>query len=178
MSTGHFNALARALHWTMAALILAMLFIGVVMVSSLTERPWLIGLHRPLGIAIGFLAVVRLANRLSRRTPPLPADLPALQAFAAHASHWLLYALMLALPLVGWAMVSAGGFPVTLFAGLAVPAIAPHDATWYAVLRQTHGALAAVLFLVILAHLAGALYHAWVRRDGVFSAMARGRDAP
>ncbi len=159
-------------------MILAMLFIGVVMVSSLTERPWLISLHRPLGIAIGLLAIVRLVNRLKHSPPPLPADLPPLQVIAAKASHWALYALMLTLPVIGWAMLSASGFPVTLFAGMTLPAIAPHDAALYATLRQAHGLLAGLLFLIVLAHLAAALYHAWVRRDGVFAAMARGRDAP
>ena len=98
---GHFNLTARVLHWLMAVLILTMLFVGVTMVASLHWRPMLVDLHRPLGIAILLLAVVRLVNRLRHRPPPLPADLPAWQKFAAHASHWMLYGLMLAMPLVG-----------------------------------------------------------------------------
>lgn len=91
----HFNLPARVLHWLMAAMILTMLFVGVGMVASVTQRPWLIDLHRPLGIAILILAMLRLINRLRNRPPPLPADLPAWQKAAAIASHWLLYALML-----------------------------------------------------------------------------------
>ncbi|RBL03205.1 cytochrome b, partial [Xanthomonas oryzae pv. oryzae] len=106
----HFNLPARVLHWLMAAMILTMLFVGVGMVASVTQRPWLIDLHRPLGIAILILAVLRLINRLRHRPPPLPADLPAWQKAAAIASHWLLYALMLGMPLIGWAMLSAGGY--------------------------------------------------------------------
>ena len=75
----HFNLLARLLHWAMAAAILAMLFIGAGMVVSLQYRAQLLDLHRPLGIAILLLAIVRLVNRLSRPTPALPADLPAIQ---------------------------------------------------------------------------------------------------
>ncbi|MDA4467139.1 cytochrome b, partial [Escherichia coli] len=77
MSTGngHFNLLARVLHWAMALMIIAMLFIGVTMVASLHLRPVLIDLHRPLGIAIGVLVLLRLYNRLRHRPPPLPADL-------------------------------------------------------------------------------------------------------
>ena len=171
---GHFNLLARVLHWTMALLILAMLFIGVTMVSSIHLRPMLIDLHRPLGILIGLLALLRLYNRLRHRPPPLPADLPAWQAFAAKASHWLLYALMLAMPLIGWAMLSAGGYPIVLGAGLHLPPIAPHTPALYATLRSAHGLLAWLLFATVLLHLGAALYHAWVRRDGVFAAMARG----
>ena len=173
-SSSHFNLLARALHWSMAVLILAMLFIGVTMVTSLTLRPVLIDLHRPLGIAILLLALLRLGNRLRHPPPPLPGDLPAIQKFAAVASHWLLYALMLAMPLIGWAMVSAGGYPVVMFGGVHLPAIAPHSPELFALLRLAHGLLAYALFATVLMHLSAALYHAWVRRDGVFSSMARG----
>lgn len=174
MSTQHFNTPARLLHWTMSVLIISMLFIGVAMMASLTERSWLLALHRPLGVAILLLAIVRLINRLRHRPPPLPADLPPLQVFAAKASHWLLYALMLAMPLLGWATASASGFPVTLFGGVNLPAIVPHDPVLYGYLRSAHGALGLLLFATVLLHLAAALFHAWVRRDGVFSSMARG----
>ena len=91
-----FTLPARILHWLMAAMILAMLFIGVGMVASVSERhEWLLRIHKPLGIAILILAVVRLAVRLRHPPPALPADLPAVQKLAAHASHWLLYLLML-----------------------------------------------------------------------------------
>lgn len=174
----HFNLTARVLHWSMAALIVTMLFVGIGMVASMSWRPSLVGLHRPLGIAILLLAIVRLLNRLRHRPPPLPADLPAGQMLAAKASHWLLYALMFAMPLVGWSMLSAGGYPVTMFKGFALPPIAPHNATVYAVLRSAHTWLALLLFATVLAHLAAALFHAWVRRDGVFASMARGEPGP
>lgn len=170
---GHFDALARALHWLMAAMILAMLFIGAGMVVSLAWRPTLLDLHRPLGIAILLLVIVRLVNRLRSQPPPLPTDLPAIQKLAAHASHWLLYALMFAMPLIGWAMLSAGGYPIVLFSGVHLPAIAPHSAGLYALLRPAHTVLAYILFATVLAHLAAALYHGWVRRDGVLDSMLR-----
>lgn len=170
---GHFDALARLLHWGMAVLVMAMLFIGVGMVASLALRPMLIELHRPLGIAILLLALVRLYHRWRSPPPPLPADLPRPQALAAKASHWLLYALMLAMPLLGWSMLSAGGYPVPMVGALRLPALVPHDPTLYTWLRGAHGVLGYALFALVLMHLAAALYHAWVRRDGVFDAMAR-----
>ncbi|WP_454830910.1 cytochrome b [Pseudoxanthomonas wuyuanensis] len=176
---GHFDTLARLLHWGMAVLVMAMLFIGVGMVASLALRPMLIDLHRPLGIAILLLALVRLYHRWRSPPPPLPADLPRPQVLAAKASHWLLYALMLAMPLVGWSMLSAGGYPVQMVGALRLPALVPHDPTLYAWLRGAHGVLGYALFALVLMHLAAALYHAWVRRDGVFDAMARsGRPRP
>jgi cytochrome b561 len=170
----HFNLLARLLHWSMALAILAMLFVGAGMVVSLRHRDALLALHRPLGIAILLLAIVRLINRLTRPTPALPADLPPTQKAAAHASHWLLYGLMLAMPLIGWAMLSAGGYPIPMFGGVHLPAILPHSPEVYGWLRPLHGALAYLLFLTILGHLGAALYHAWVRRDEVFGQMAKG----
>ncbi|MGP1665224.1 MAG: cytochrome b [Rhodanobacter sp.] len=168
----HFNLTARVLHWSMALAILAMLFIGIGMVASISLRPTLVSLHRPLGIAILLLVIVRLFNRLRHRPPALPADLPALQVLAAKGSHGLLYTLMFAMPLIGWSMLSASGFPVTMFNGFSLPPIAPHNATVYAVLRSAHTWLALLLFATVLMHLSAALFHAWVRRDGVFSSMA------
>ena len=118
------------------------------------------------------LAVLRLWHRRRNPPPPLPAGLPALQAFAARASHGLLYALMFAMPLLGWAMSSAGGYPVTLPGGWVLPALLPSDPALYTALRGAHGVLGYAFFALILAHVAGALHHAWVRRDGVFEAMA------
>ena len=172
--TRHFNALARGLHWLMAAMILSMLFIGAGMMNSVTHRTALIDLHRPLGMAILVLVVIRLVNRLRNAPPPLPASVPPLQALAAKASHVVLYALMLALPLLGWALLSAGGYPVVVFKGVNLPAILPASPELYAWLRDAHGWLARLLFLVVIAHLSAALLHGLVYRDGVFSSMAKG----
>ncbi|MGQ4582262.1 cytochrome b/b6 domain-containing protein [Lysobacter sp. F60174L2] len=167
-----FNPTARWLHWSMAAMIVSMLFIGVGMVTSISARPWLIDLHRPLGIAILLLVVLRLRNRMRHRPPALPSTLPHWQKTAARASHWLLYGLMLAMPLIGWAMLSAGGYPVQMSPSFALPPILPQDVTLYAALRAAHGWLAYLLFATVLLHLSAALLHAWVYRDGVFQAMA------
>ena len=170
-----FVPLARLLHWLMAALLLSQLLIGVAMMASLTLRPPLIALHRPLGLALLVLVLVRLWVRRRHPPPALPADLPRWQAAAARASHLLLYALMLALPLLGWALTSAAGNAVLLPGGVPLPAIAPHDPVLYGWLRDAHGLLAWLLFATVLGHVAAALHHAWIRRDGVFEAMAGGR---
>lgn len=176
MSTQHFSLPARVLHWLMALMILAMLFIGVGMVASVSERhQWLINLHKPLGIAILALVIVRLLVRFSGQTPALPSDLPAVQVLAAKLSHVLLYALMLALPLLGWAMISAAGDPVMLGSNLQLPALLSADAPTFAVLRKAHRYLAYLLFATVLLHLAGALFHAWIRRDEVLGSMLRGK---
>ncbi|NHH82542.1 cytochrome b [Burkholderia gladioli] len=175
MKTG-FNPLARLLHWLMAAMILAMLFIGVGMVSSVSARhAVLIAIHKPLGIAILVLVIMRLVVRFSKRPPALPEDLPGWQRAAAHLSHWVLYALMIAMPLIGWAMLSAGGYPVMLGGGVQLPALMGADPIAFAWLRNAHELLAFVLFATVVLHLAAALFHGLIRRDGVFGSMARGR---
>lgn len=175
MKTG-FSPLARLLHWLMAAMILAMLFIGVGMVSSVSARhAVLIAIHKPLGIAILVLVIVRLVVRFSKRPPALPKDLPIWQRAAAHLSHWLLYALMIAMPLIGWAMLSAGGYPVMLGGGVQLPALMSADPIAFAWLRNAHELLAFVLFATVVLHLAAALFHGLIRRDGVLGSMARGR---
>jgi cytochrome b561 len=172
MSVQKFSTLQRVLHWTMSAAIFLMLFIGIGMVSTITQAHLtLLAIHKPLGIAILILVIVRLIVRLTRGTPPLPADLPPLMKFAAHASHWALYALMFAMPLIGWGMLSAAGDPIVV-AGIHLPPILPMDGAMHGVLRQAHTWLALVLFALVLAHLAAALYHALIRRDGVFESMA------
>ena len=173
LSGPRFSPLQRALHWLMAAMVIAMLFIGIGMVSTVTPRYWtLVSIHKPLGIAILLLVVVRLWVRLRRGAPPLPSDLPRWQAAAAKASHGLLYGLMILMPMIGWSMLSAGGYPAVLRGPLRLPPIAPHNDALYAVLRGAHTWLALLLFATVLLHLAAALFHALARRDGVFSSMA------
>ncbi len=172
-----FPAFSRILHWLMAAMILAMLFIGIGMVASVTEYHWLLSIHRPLGIAILLLAAIRLLNRLLGRVPPLPSDMPPALRFAAHGSHILLYVLMFAVPLIGWAMLSAARYPVVLYGALDLPPIMPQSDQLYTVLRSAHTVLAVTLFVVFLAHFAAALLHRLVFRDGVFESMASLRSA-
>jgi len=173
--TPRFALFSRLLHWTMAVMVVAMLFIGIAMVGSLADYHWLVAIHRPLGILVLLLVVIRLVNRLIHPAPPLPPDMPPILRFAAYASHVLLYILMFALPLVGWAMLSAAGNPIVLLGTWHLPPILPHSANLYALLRPLHTVLAFALFATFLAHLGAALAHALIFRDGVFQSMASWR---
>lgn len=167
-----FHPLARLLHWLMAVLILAMLFIGVGMVSTVSgKHTWLLAIHKPLGAAIFILALIRLGVRLRFPPPPLPADMPAPMQFAAKASHWVLYGLMLTLPLVGWAMLSAGGYPISLGGSLHLPPLLSANGETFAWLREAHRYLAYLLFVTVLGHMGAALYHGLIRRDDVLPSM-------
>jgi cytochrome b561 len=167
-----FPALSRLLHWTMAAMVLAMLFIGVAMVVSLANYHVLMSIHRPLGVAILILVVVRLVNRLLNPPPPLPLTMSRAECLAATISEWTLYGLMFALPLIGWGMLSAAEYPITLYGALHLPAILPHNPMLYAALREGHTILAYFFFLMFLGHLGAILFHTLIVRDGILERMA------
>src|SRR5467141_195552 len=146
MFTRQFTALSRLLHWTMAAMVLTMLSIGVAMVASLADYHVLVSIHRPLGIAILILVVVRFVNRRLNPPPPFPASMWRAERLAATASELAMYGLMLVLPLVGWGMLSAARYPIVLHGSLHLPFILPHSAMLYAVLRKAHTILAYLFF--------------------------------
>jgi len=176
MSRRSFTAAQKLLHWSMAVAIIAMLFSEVGMVATLAPiHADLVARHRPLGVVMLVLALIRLGLRLRRGAPPLPADLPWWQTLSARGSHVLLYALMIAMPLVGWGMLSAGGYPIVLHGAWQLPPILPQSNLLQVILRQSHRWLGLVFFAVILLHIAAALFHGLSRRDGVFSSMVRGR---
>ncbi len=168
-----FTLLQRLLHWLMAICILTMFFIGVGMVSTVAPKflP-LMATHKALGIAILGLALIRLAVRLRYGAPALPADLPAPMKLAAHLSHYALYALMIGMPLIGWGMLSAAAYPVVVFGGVYLPALLPQSDALHTWLWDAHFYLAFAFFALVLLHVAAALFHGLVRRDGVFEAMA------
>jgi cytochrome b561 len=90
----------------------------------------------------------------------------------AYLSHYALYALMIGMPLIGWAMLSAAAYPVVLYGGVHLPAILPLSDSMHTLFWSAHFYLAFAFFALILLHLAAGLFHALVRRDGVFEAMA------
>ena len=167
-----FNLAARLLHWSMAVMVIAQFFIGVTMIAALSYYPLLVAIHRPLGIAILVFAIVRLANRLTRRLPPFLATMSPLERRISSYSEYLLYALLLVQPLIGWAMLSAAQSPVVLVGALHLPAIAPHNLTLYAVLRTAHTVAAYLLFATFTAHICAMLFHTVALRDGIIRRMS------
>jgi cytochrome b561 len=171
-SPRQFNMLARILHWTMAAMILTMLCIGVWMVVSLENYHVLLSIHRPLGIAILVLVAIRFVNRQLSVAPPFPPTMSSTEQRIAKASELAMYGLMFALPLVGWGMLSAARSPIVLFGSWQLPNILPQNLLLYAILRKTHTVLAYLFCFAILAHVSAILFHTFVLRDGMLNRMA------
>jgi cytochrome b561 len=168
-----FAAPQRFLHWFMAACIISMLFIGVGMISTVAPKYLaLVEIHKLLGIAILVLALIRLALRAHYGAPALPADLPVPIKLAAELSQYVLYLLMIGMPLIGWGMLSAASHPVILFGSANLPAILPVNADLYTLLRGAHHFFSFAFFVLILMHVAALLFHKLVRKDGVFQTMA------
>ena len=173
MNHDQFAGSQKLLHWLMAICIIAMLFIGVGMVSTVKPKYLtLVTIHKSLGIVILALVVIRLVLRLTLGAPPLPADLPTPMKLGAKLSHYALYGLMFAMPLLGWAMMSAANYPIVLLGGIRLPPILAPNASLHAVLWDLHASLALLFFALVLMHVAAGLFHGLIRRDGVFQAMA------
>src|SRR5438874_12531647 len=147
-----FAASSRVLHWTMAAMVLTMLCIGVAMVVSLANYHVLLSIHRPLGIAILILVVVRFVNRLLNRPPPFPATMSPAECLAAKASELTMYGLMFVLPLVGWGMLSAARYPIVLYGSVHLPFIFPHNVMLHVLLRKMHTVLSYLFFTSFRSH--------------------------
>src|SRR6059058_2209055 len=167
-----FTAFSRLLHWTMAAMVLTMLCIGVAMVVSLADYHALVSIHRPLGIAILILVVVRFVNRRLNPPPPFPDTMSRLERRAATASELTMYGLMFVLQLVGWGMLSAARYPIVLFGSVHLPFLLPQDVMLYSVLRTAHTMLAYLFFLTFVAHFGAILFHTLIVRDGILKRMA------
>jgi len=169
----HYTPTAKWLHWIMAVLIILLLVLGFYL-SGLPrgpEKTTLIQVHKAIGTIVLALAIVRLVWRLKHPAPLLPASITALQQKATHAVHWALYALMFAQPLSGWAMSSARGFPVALGGIIPLPALAMKNEALGKTLTQVHEFIGWALAVVVIGHVAMALKHHFVDRDGILLRM-------
>ena len=170
-TTPKFTLVSRLLHWSMAAMVIGQFFLGVAMIAALSYYPLLLAIHRVLGIAILIFAVVRLVNRLRHHPPAFLATMSPLERKVSTWSERLMYALLVAQPLVGWAMLSAADSPVTLVGPVHLPGIAPHGIALYAVLRTAHTVLAYLLFATFTAHICAVVFHTVGLRDGLLRRM-------
>jgi cytochrome b561 len=170
------NGFTIFLHWLLALAIVGAFGMGLYM-SDLPLSPTRLKLfnwHKWAGVTILALSALRLLWRLAKR-PPADLPMPAWQARAAHAVHGLLYLCFFAVPLSGWAYSSAAGFPIVWFGVLPLPDFVPVDKLLAETLKERHEQLAWLLALLVLAHVAGALKHHWIDRDGLLQRMLPGR---
>lgn len=175
-----YTPVAIVLHWLLGALILGMFTMGVYM-SDLPFSPWRLKLynwHKWAGVTFLILTVLRLLWRISHRPPALPEALaqamPSWQHRAYHATHHLLYALFFAVPVIGWAYSSAAGFPIVWFGQIPLPDLLPVNKGLAEMIKPLHELSALALVGLAGLHMAAALKHHWVDRDGLLSRMVPG----
>jgi len=174
--TPRYTTPAVLLHWLLGLAIVASFAVGLYM-TGLPFSPARLKLynwHKWAGITILALSALRLLWRLTHQPPPAP-PMPAWQARAAHAVHVALYGLFFALPLAGWAYSSAAGFPIVVFGVLPLPDWVPVDRELAERLKLLHQWLAYALAGLVALHVAAALKHQLIDRDGLVGRMRLGR---
>jgi cytochrome b561 len=171
-----YSVTARVLHWITAALVLAMIPLGIVIANEwggpIQER--LYNLHRSVGALLIPIVLVRLGYRLIHPPAPLSFDIPAYQRRAAQVAHWTLYGLLLVQPFVGWIATSAYRAPMPMFGLFELPPIWPVDRPLSGLLFVAHRTLGIVIATLATVHIGAALYHHFVRKDHVLMRMITG----
>jgi cytochrome b561 len=172
--TDGYSSVAKLLHWLTALLVLGMLGVGLWMVGlpiSLTKL-YVYAWHKWIGLTVLVLTVLRLMWRIYSPPPPLPATVVAWERRLAPWGHGALLVLLLAMPVSGWLMSSAGGVSVVWFGILPLPDLVPRDPLTFTMLRTVHHWLAWTLMAVLALHLAAVVHHDLFRRDGIFRRMS------
>ena len=176
-----YTHVAMLLHWVLGLALLGMLGVGIYMTGLpfSPQRLKLYNWHKWAGVSLLALAVLRLMWRATHRPPALPRTIsdgmPAWQQRAHHATHYLLYLLFFAVPLIGWAYSSAAGFPVVFLGLWQLPDFVPVSVDLADAIKPWHQYSAYTLAALIALHVAAALKHQWIDRDGLLARMLPAR---
>jgi cytochrome b561 len=172
-TTRRWGSATQTLHWLIVALIIVQATLALIAAElPLGERKLAtLAYHKSVGLTILALATLRLLWRWLNPTPELPATLKPYERALARFTHAALYVLLFALPLSGWTMSSARGFPVSWFGFFQLPDLVPKSKPLFKALVDTHAALACTLAVVVALHIAGALKHHLVLKDDVLRRM-------
>src|SRR5579875_2981646 len=166
-----YNATAQLLHWVVALLMFLIVPIAWVMVNmghAAPVRGLLYMLHKSLGVTILLIVAFRLFWRATHPAPPLPGHLARVQAGFAFASHWLLYLVLLGMPISGYLLSYAGGHPFPFVGTFQVPSVVPKDAALSHAAHWVHVAIGQwLLYALVVLHIAATVFHIAVQRDRV-----------
>jgi cytochrome b561 len=181
LATARYSLPAIGLHWLLGLALLGMFGFGWYMTGLpfSMARLKLYNWHKWAGMTILALSALRLAWRLTHRPPALPPAItramPRWQHLAHHGTHVAMYALFFIVPLIGWAYSSAAGFPVVWFGVWQLPDFVPSDKALAAQIKPFHAIAAYTLLALVVLHVAAALKHQFVDRDGLIGRMLPGR---
>jgi cytochrome b561 len=167
------GVVTQTLHWLVVLAVLCQLTLGFVLGSVSSETPFwaeLFPVHTTLGLSIFMVMVLRLLWRIANPVPELPNTLMPWQKKLARANHGLFYILLIGLPIGGYFLVSAHGHSVPFF-GTQLPAAIQENEALQSRLGTMHAVGAFVLIVLVVFHVAAALRHAWLLKDGVLRRM-------
>lgn len=173
-----YTGLAKFLHWSILILLVVQFVLAWTMphIGRNTQPETLINLHFSFGVVVLAVAVVRLGWRVTHPEPRPLDGIPPWQVQSARVMHWLLYILLFVLPVLGWINASWRGFPVIVFGLFELPKVMATRAPGWGWTGDVHGLLGNYLMLALVGlHVAAALYHYFIRRDGVLQRMLPGR---
>ena len=173
MSATRYTGVAIGLHWLIGLAILVSLGVGLYMVdlSLSPTKLRLYSWHKWAGVTIFSLVLFRYIWRITHPPPPLSHDMPHWQRMVAEATHYLLYALMIAIPLTGWLMSSAKGFQTVYFAVLPIPDLVNKNKELGETLTLVHRYLNFLMIAIIGAHICAALKHHFIDKDDLLRRM-------
>ncbi len=168
-----YTSTAIRLHWLIALGIVGTFAVGIYMheLPLSPDKLKIYAWHKWAGVTLFFLVLVRLGWRLTHQPPAPPAGMPRWQQQVAAAVHGLLYLLMLAIPLSGWLMSSAKGFPTVWFGLVALPDLLDKNKELGETLALVHQFLNLSMAALVLAHVGAALKHHFIDRDDVLRRM-------
>lgn len=172
-NTSGYTSTAKMLHWLILALLIMQFTVAWTMPEIHRNTPvtTLISLHFTLGIVILAVAVVRLTWRVAHGEPAPDAGMPPWQTAAARIVHWLLYLLLFVLPVLGWINASWRGMPIVIFE-VELPQLVATRAAGWGWTGDVHALLSNYVLLTLVGlHVLAALYHYFIRRDGVLQRM-------
>lgn len=177
-STAGYGAVAKALHWLIAAILVGQFALGWLMphVRRGMQPGQAMQVHVSIGILVLALIVVRLLWRLTHAVPPEP-ELPRWQQAASATVHWLLYLVVFVTTFSGWFFVSARGWPLAFFGLFPLPSLVGEGSASGHAIGEIHENVVWVLLALVALHVAAALVHAFVYRDRVMQRMLFVRSA-
>lgn len=163
---------ARLYHWIIALLVLLMIPAGLIMIREGLPRPvqdTLFIFHKNAGLLVFLLMLARLIWRLRHPVPPLPPEIAPWQRRAAELTHLALYVLLIAMPVSGYLRVRLDRFPIESLDAMSVPPLVPKNEALAGFFQSVHQICALLLIALLALHVAAALHHALIRRDGVWA---------
>ncbi|MDT8438081.1 MAG: cytochrome b [Wenzhouxiangellaceae bacterium] len=172
----HYGAVAQLLHWLVVVGIL-MQFIWswrIDETDSIRQQYALVVEHKSIGMTVLVLVLVRIGWRLFNRPPRLPAAMNGWERLAASATHWLLYGLILAMPLSGWAWSSAAGYGAEFFGLLEIPDLVGENERLADTLEDVHEWLGRAILAIAGVHVLAALRHHFWLKDSILKRMLPG----